>query len=277
MSTSNQSLHSPNTLVTDLDGTLIPTPGIEQNETDLLRLGKLHKELGFTLMFATGRHFNSVLRAIERYQLPLPEWVICDVGTSIYQADGTSFRNNHDYETLLKTVCGGIDRSKVETAFKQVSRLQLQPEENQSEFKISYWCNQDELKELLDQVNEIQQRESLPYTCLSSVNPSGDRGLIDILPEGVDKAYALRWLANRLELPLSRIVYAGDSGNDLAALIDGYASVIVGNASDHLRADVKMHIDAQENPGPCYFADAFATSGVLEGMKHYGLIPVSVE
>ena len=92
----------------------------------------------------------------------------------------------------------------------------------------------------------------------------------------MDKAYALDWLGQLLEVTHDRIVYAGDSGNDLAALVGGYASVLVGNATERLRSEVKELLKEQKSAGPCYFAENFATSGVLEGMRYFKLAPEDV-
>lgn len=66
-------------LATDLDGTLVPRDGDPQNLADLKTLaGELERE-GTTLIFSTGRHVASVAEAIGRFQLPQPDWLICDV------------------------------------------------------------------------------------------------------------------------------------------------------------------------------------------------------
>lgn len=260
-------------LASDLDGTLIPLPDTAQNEEDLIRLNKLREIHDFILIFATGRSFHSVLNAVEQHALPMPDWIICNVGTSIYKKTEDSFFELSAYHEKLSEICGCIDRKKVEATIKHLSKLKLQPEENQSDFKISYWCEEVDLQDLVDQINEIQQQESLPYSCLGSVDPFNKRGLIDILPNGVNKAYALDWLGHLLELAPDKIVYAGDSGNDLAALVGGYASVLVGNATECLRSEVRELAKEQKNSGLCYFAKNVATSGVLEGMRHFNLAP----
>jgi sucrose-6F-phosphate phosphohydrolase len=263
---------NPDTLVSDLDGTLIPLPDLEQNRQDLIRLSELRETHKFKLIFATGRSFHSVLDAMEKHALPEPDWIICNVGTSIYEKSRDSFSSMSTYHERLDEICDGIEHDVIETAFKHLKKLRLQPKENQSDFKISYWCRESELHELIDQINEIKQRESLPYECLGSIDPFSKSGLIDILPAGVNKAYALDWLGELLGLEHDQIVYAGDSGNDLAALIRGYPSVLVGNATARLRAEVSNLIKDQKSAGPCYFAKSHATSGVLEGMKYFKLV-----
>ncbi|HAV12501.1 MAG TPA: hypothetical protein DCX06_03240, partial [Opitutae bacterium] len=66
------------TLATDLDGTLIPLPNNDANVSALADLFKHHESGEINLVYATGRHFESVLEAIEHYTLPTPEWIVCD-------------------------------------------------------------------------------------------------------------------------------------------------------------------------------------------------------
>ena len=240
---------NPDILVSDLDGTLIPLPNIEQNKEDLIGLNKLRETHDFKLIFATGRSFDSVLGAIEDYALPVPDWIICNVGTSIYEKSSDSFSALHAYHEKLNKICHEVDHHKVKESFKHLKELRLQPEENQSDFKISYWYEESELHEMVDKISEIQQQESLPYTCLGSVDPFNSRGLIDVLPLGVNKAYALDWLVDLLELRSDRIVYAGDSGNDLAALVGDYASILVGNAKARVRSEVKERLKNKRMQG----------------------------
>ena len=117
-----------NTLVSDLDGTLIPLSDSEQNKKDLDQLGKLREVHDFTLVFATGRSFNSVLDAIEQHKLPIPEWIICNVGTTIYTKHEDSFSELSAYHEELNEICNGIDHSTIEVALKHLKNLRLQPE-----------------------------------------------------------------------------------------------------------------------------------------------------
>ena len=60
-------------LATDLDGTLIPLAGIEQNEFDLRTLASQLEQQRVMLVFVTGRHLASVVGAIQQFQLPPPQ------------------------------------------------------------------------------------------------------------------------------------------------------------------------------------------------------------
>ena len=104
----------PRVLATDLDGTLIPLPETEANITDLQRITDHFSRSSQPLVFATGRHFESVLDAIEQYNLPIPEWIVCDVGSAIYQRVGSRFEVFEKYEAHLTESSGGFDRALIE-------------------------------------------------------------------------------------------------------------------------------------------------------------------
>lgn len=269
---SNEPRSNLDILVSDLDGTFIPLPDVDQNEKDLRHLSELIERHGLTLIFATGRSFSSVLRAIEHHQLPTPDWIICNVGTSIYKKSGNSFSELSSYQETIDKICGGTDHGKIKMALQHLEALKLQPEEDQSGFKISYRYEGSESHDLVNQINEILQRESLCYSGLCGFSPHSNREMIDILPKGVNKAHALDWLSNLLDWKSDRIFYAGDSGNDLAALVGEYASVLVGNAKDRLRVEIRERSKEQKNARSCYFAKSTATSGVFEGMRHHRMV-----
>ena len=107
---------------------------------------------------------------------------------------------------------------------------------------------------------------------MGSLDPFLDRGLIDVMPGPVSKAYALLWLATHASSAPDEVIYAGDSGNDLAALGAGFRAIVVANASPGLAAKVSTLQQERGIPADhLYQAKGEASSGVLEGCRHYGL------
>lgn len=267
-----QSLSAPRVLGTDLDGTLIPLPDSEENRRDLKILAKGLSENKRELVFATGRHFESMLEAVEENGLPQPEWMICDVGTSIYHSTRDGFRSFGPYQEHLSEKIGGMDRAAVEGALASVDGLELQGEPSQGPFKISFFSEASRVEELEEQIEAICGKAGLPFTCMGSVDPFNGKGLLDLLPNGVSKAYALIWLATHADFRPEELVYAGDSGNDFAAIVAGFRSIAVGNASDKLIRKIETEMEAKGIPKRFYHATGKATSGVLEGCRHFGLL-----
>ena len=81
----------PILICTDLDRTLLPNG--KQPESPGARAGfrRLVSRPEITLAYVSGRHRRLVEDAIREYELPLPDWVIGDVGTTIYQVHATEW------------------------------------------------------------------------------------------------------------------------------------------------------------------------------------------
>ncbi len=276
-------LSSSRVLATDLDGTLIPLAGCESNVSDLATLAERLRAAEVTLVFVTGRHFNSVSGAIEEHRLPQPDWIICDVGTTIYhrrrvdepradQRSADEFVQLQAYGEHLAELTVDVSLHELRTRLAVFDSLREQEPEKQGRFKLSYYANADELNELQAMLGKLLDEWSAPYSLIHSVDPFNGDGLIDLLPQGVSKAYALSWWSQHVGISHEAVVYAGDSGNDLAAFTAGYRTIVVGNAARSLCEQVR---DSHEQAGwhdRLFVAQAHATSGVLAGCKMFGLI-----
>lgn len=259
-------------LATDLDGTLIPLPGSEDHAVALHALRRARVEHPFLLIYATGRHYQSVRSVMHAEHLPEPDWIVCDVGTAIHVREGAGYPLFAPYEIHLNGIIGHVGRSVIEQLLSP-SALTLQPPDHQQRFKISYACAPGALPAAVDMVSGLLRSAKVPYHVIGSMDPFADRGLIDVLPEGVSKAYALQWLARHAGYQHRDVVYAGDSGNDLAALACGFRAVIVANADRTLVEQVRACLTGMNGESLLYAATGAATSGVLEGCRHFGLLP----
>ena len=258
-------------LATDLDGTLIPLNGCPENQTDLKRLSAVIQEQGIQLLFVTGRHLSSVETAIKEFQLPKPDWVICDVGTSIFQctASGT-FELVSQYADRLGEILGLSNIRPVAEQLKHISTLRLQEDEKQGPFKLSYYVDAQQLGAVSAAVSKTLSASKVDHELIASVDPFNGDGLIDILPLGVSKAFALNWWLSFQAIDFQSVIFSGDSGNDLAAMIAGYKTVVVGNADHALSQRVAQHHDEKGWKDRLFLAKSKATSGVLEGVKFFG-------
>ncbi|WP_417747779.1 HAD-IIB family hydrolase [Rosistilla oblonga] len=264
-------LSPPNVLATDLDGTLIPLNDDATNRRDLARLRSHFESSDRTLVFVTGRHLQSAQQAIADFDLPIPDWIICDVGTTICKSDGSgNFLSVEGYEARLAQLTEGLSQEAVRTALTPLTGLRLQEPEKQGRFKLSYYADQPELASLTQQVAD--RIATLPYSMISSVDPFNGDGLIDLLPQGASKAYALQWWAAETGRSATDLIFAGDSGNDLAALTAGYRTIVVGNADASVVDATRLAHRKAGWSDRLHLAKACATSGVLEGCRFHGLL-----
>ncbi|WP_158222549.1 HAD-IIB family hydrolase [Rhodopirellula sp. MGV] len=263
------------TLATDLDGTLIPLDD-SPCYAEALRSLKLYvQEHQLQLLFISGRSWQLIRNAIEEVDLPWPDAAICDVGTSIFVASDTrtsagatdrrDYSHSEDYADCLRNILSGW---KAEDILRQIDELDTalwpQPDDCQSEFKISFFFELDQQDSVCGKVQAWIDANQAPVSIVVSRQIDGPLGLIDVLPKGVHKGFALKWWLEHHDIPLQGAVYCGDSGNDSAAMACGVNGVVVGNADQHLRSAMEA-----EHPDNVYFAESKATAGVLEGLIHF--------
>lgn len=258
-------------LATDLDGTFIPLASNQKNFDDLKMIQQTLQSKGIQLCFVTGRHYESVQQAMIEFHLPTPEWIICDVGTTIRRNSGGAFEVLEDYRKHLAELIKLLPVTALREQLMTFEGLTLQESEKQGEFKLSYYADHQLLTEHVAKIERLLSEQAAPYSIIHSVDPFNGDGLIDLLPKSVSKAYALDWWSRHIELPREAIIFAGDSGNDLAALTAGFRTILVGNAESTLVEQVRVHHQEQGWENFFYHAQEHATSGVLEGLRHFNM------
>lgn len=265
----------PKILATDLDGTLIPLPENPTNRTDLQTLDQLLTTHKVKLVFVTGRHLASIEKVIEQEKLPTPNWIIGDIGTSIYRrTNGGTYELLDAYQDHLAEISFPLENLRERLASNP--KLRLQEPEKQGRFKLSYYTDLDDLPDLVRDLDAMLHEEGIAGTLIHSVDPFTHGGLIDFLPEKASKAYAMDWWQQHVGVPREEIVYAGDSGNDLAAFLAGYRTIVVRNTQPPIPRTV---FDAHRQNGwrnRFFYSAAPATSGVLEGCRYFGLFPCAL-
>lgn len=256
-------------LATDLDGTFIPISGHSQNRDDLATIVNRLEQTGGTLVYITGRHLESVLDAISKESIPSPEWIVGDVGTSVFRRDGDTYQQHRGYTEHLLERTGGIRADHVGRQASAIELLRPQLPIQQGEFKSSWFCDADQIGQVVSRVEVMLDQSGLPFGVINSIDPITGEGLIDLLPVGVTKAHALSWLASELTYCDDDVLFAGDSGNDLAAMTAGYHAIVVSNATGTVREDARAFHQERGTADRLFESTLEATSGVLEGLEHF--------
>lgn len=259
----------PRVLATDLDATFLPvTPAAEAAAR---RLGEHFSASPRRLVYLTGRHLASVEGLIDAGRLPRPHLLVCDVGTSLYRTGGSGrFEEVPEYRERLREIVGEETLVALRDVLRARDDLTEQEAEKQGAHKLSFYCDAGAAETLAATLGDEIRRDARALAVLWSVDPETGRGLLDVLPTGVDKGFALGWLDDADELDRSAAVYAGDSRNDLGALTGGVRGILVGNAPDRLRREVRT-LEREAGLGErVYFAREPGTEGVLEGCRHFG-------
>jgi alpha-amylase len=259
-------------LATDMDGTVIPL------EVDARRKGEIATFRGaveasseLTLAYVTGRDLALALKGIGEHELPAPHVMVCDVGTSVYQATPSGFQLDQEYAALMEEARGGLDVREVRHEMAHLPGLLIQADEKQTESKLSYHLSSDvPHQEILASVQEVLDQLDGRFQAVYSVGAPHGRGLLDLLPDGVAKDFAIHYLHDRSALAADDLVYAGDSGNDLAAMLTGFKVIVVGNATPGLKAEVAARGAELGILERIFFATELYVAGVMEGCRHYG-------
>ena len=218
-------------LATDLDRTLLPN-GDQPYDGSMSLFSDIVKENKMTLAFVSGRHLALVREAMEEYKTPEPDYVISDVGTTLYKRVDGDFARDESWDAFIKKNTENWDTSNFKEKIKEEDSLRLQEEEKQNIFKLSYYIDDLEksekiVKNVEDVIKSICECEDA--LIVYSVDETAGQGLLDILPKVATKQMAIEYLREKLNITKDEVLYAGDSGNDILPLTQGYFAVMVRN------------------------------------------------
>lgn len=271
-------------LCTDLDRTLIPNGAEPESPGARERFGRLVARDGIDLAYVTGRHRALVEQAIEDYCLPSPNYVIGDVGTSIYRVKDGDWSQVQDWQALIGADWGGADRVDVAALFAGLPELRLQEASRQNRFKLSYYTSRDlDPGLLIPRMRERLAPTSIRASLVWSIDEAAGLGLLDVLPEGATKFHAVVFLMGLTGHDEATTLFAGDSGNDLEVLASHIPSVLVANGHPAVRVEAQRLAESQGHPDRLYEAvggwegmNGNYSAGILEGIAHFrpDLLPI---
>ncbi len=234
-------------IISDLDQNLLGDAKALKKLVAVLRKHRKSTKFGI----ATGRRLDSALKIMKQNGIPEPDILITSSGTEIYYApklnSDINWRRHIDHHWTPYIV---------KQTLKDLPGMKLQPKTEQSRFKISYYIN----PELAPQIEEISKRlhqEEL------SVNIQFSFGqFLDITPIRASKGMALRYVADRWQIPLERIFVAGGSGSDEDMMRGNTLAAVVANRH-HEELSQLMDIEK------IYFAEHAFAEGILESLEYY--------
>ncbi|MCJ7629527.1 MAG: HAD family hydrolase [Longimicrobiales bacterium] len=261
-------------LASDMDGTVIPLEETPKREEEVTAFRKAVEGAGgLTLAYVTGRDLPLALKGIRQHGLPKPDILVADVGTSVYHSTSSGFEKDMKYVKLMEEARGGLDVREVHQELTGVPHLLLQADDRQTEAKLSYHLapEADHLK-IMDSVQEVLDDIGGTVQAVYSVGAPSGIGLLDLLPAGVAKDYAVRYLHDHTGVDQDQLISAGDSGNDLAAMLTGFKAIVVGNAPPELKRELTVRGEAMGFTDRIYFAEDCYAAGVLEGSRHFGIL-----
>jgi hydroxymethylpyrimidine pyrophosphatase-like HAD family hydrolase len=201
-------------LATDLDGTLLAgTRDARRRIRDLFSGGLP----GAKLVFVTGRGLESVIPLLSDPTIPVPDYIIADVGATIVHGDLRPVEPLH--HEIAAHWPGAQTVLKALASFDYLER-QYVPQERRCSFFVNQGGITPALRAAVD---------ALGCDLLFSAGR-----YLDVLPRGIGKGQALRRLAEAEGFEPAAVVVAGDTLNDLSMLEAGFRGIVVGGAEPAL-------------------------------------------
>ena len=265
-------------ICTDLDRTLIPNGPAAESAEAAPRFGRLVERPEVTLAYVSGRHRELVEEAITQYALPQPEFVVGDVGTTLYRVGaGNDWVRNAEWEASIAADWSGKTHGELAALLAEIPGLRLQEVAKQNRFKLSYYVDQDMDLDAISQSAASRLRVSgVKARLVSSHDDLSGEGLLDVLPASASKRHAIEALMEYEGFSREQTVFCGDSGNDLEVLASPVAAVLVANARDEVKRRAIELADEAGCKDRLYIArggflgmNGNYRGGMLEGIAHY--------
>ncbi len=264
-------------LCSDLDRTILPNGHQPESKHARFFLANVARRSQVQLAYVSGRNEVLLRQAIGEYKIPVPNFAIGDVGTTIYEVVKGEWRPWIEWSEEIAPDWNGAGWGDLARLFHDLDILRLQDEAQQSTFKLSYYVRSTvDPKALIADMQERLTHSGLRANLIWSVDEAKDIGLLDVLPASANKLHAIRFLMERKGIPDERAVFAGDSGNDLPVLVSGMQSILVKNAHPDVREEALRVLVEKDQRHRLYIASgAFFgmngnySAGVIEGLAHF--------
>ncbi|MCB9205740.1 MAG: HAD-IIB family hydrolase [Ignavibacteriales bacterium] len=234
-------------IILDIDETITGNEKAIESLKNLL----INKSANIGFGVATGRTIESAIKILKEIKFVMPDVIISSVGSEIYYKSGDEYEYSTSWAAHIQS---SWKPRKIRELLDRLSFLELQPKENQREFKVSYNLigKKDDIKKAVDliRVNKIKTNLIISHDVY-----------IDLLPFRASKGRAIRYLSYRWNIPLDSILVGGDSGNDEDMLTGELLGVVVGNHTKEL--------DKLKGRRRIYFAENKNAAGIIEGIEYY--------
>jgi len=264
-------MHPPVRLVAiDIDGTLLPTfsQSISPRNAQALRAAQ---RAGITVAIATGRRTAYTAPLLEGLGLRADMPLITSNGAVTRTLGGDPLDRSHLQARVARELCGLLRPfGTLVFTFDIVGRGELVLEDfEQAHQRIALWveANRDAIEvvsplesglpdgndpiqgmvtggvERMREAEKALRSSNLTSFCTAvrTEYPARDLSIVDLLPPGVSKGWALERLAARLGIDRKETMAIGDNWNDVNMLEWAGQAVLMGNAAQDLRAMAKLN------------------------------------
>ncbi len=234
-------------LFTDLDQSMLGNPEGLRRFAEVMRENRKCVTFGI----ATGRRLDSAISVIKKNGLPLPDVLISSLGTEIHYG-----RNLVLDEYWAVHIDHLWKPAAVRRTLADLPGLVLQPRNEQTRFKVSYHYDPS-VAPAIEEINTLLRSKEVTANVIHSFGQ-----FLDVIPGRASKGLALRYVAQRWEMPLEQILVAGGSGADEDMMRGNTLAVVVANRHHE-------ELSGLEEQDRVYFAVQDHALGILEAIEHY--------
>ena len=263
-------MHPPVRLVAiDVDGTLLATfaQHVSRRNAQAVRAAQA---AGITVVIATGRRTAYTTPLLGDLDLRADTPLITSNGAVTRTLGGTPIDHCHMQANVARELCGilrpfgtvvftfdrlGKGELVLEDMDQAHSRIELWVEANRQSIEVvrplenALMDGEDPIQGMvagsLDKMKQAEQalKSSKWHAfceCVRTEYPARDLSILDLLPPGVSKGWALERLAAGLGIDRREVMAIGDNWNDLEMLDWAGQAVLMGNAAHELKNMAKL-------------------------------------
>ena len=264
-------------LCTDLDRTLLPNGTYLESTLARQRFNHYVSRDEVTLVYVSGRDRNLIGEAIEKYRIPIPDYIIGDVGSTIYEVSNNKWARLLKWEKSIQQDWKDKTNKDIQTFLDCISGISLQENEKQNHHKVSYYVKPYNKYELtIKMIEDKLESLGINSNIIWSIDDLEDVGLIDILPASASKKHAINFLMQELDFTLDETIFAGDSGNDISVISSPIRSILVANASQDVKNSAIDIANMNKQLDSLYIAkgnfmgmNGNYSAGILEGAVYF--------
>ncbi|MEW5818576.1 MAG: HAD-IIB family hydrolase [Cyanobacteriota bacterium] len=256
-------------LAFDLDGTFL-----ECNKKDIEKFINLSTQKNHKLIYVSGRLGKELSTIREDYaqkgiNIPLPDYFIANNGQFIYEKHGDKMSaipleewNNIISKTNFnRTTVKQVIEDFINTNSKNSKPVMVQFDHKPSEFNVEYLVDYRIKKGLTNKLTQELKKHNIDVKVIFDYVPPAavknglsklpdfkeklqhmvdkDGGILALNIAAVNKADAVEFIRNKLNIEMNRVVTAGNGANDLSLAAKGYWFILVNNAQKILRELIK--------------------------------------
>ena len=264
-------------ICSDLDRTIIPNGYQEESAHARPVFRQLAEHSNISLAYVSGRDKKLILDAIEEFYLPMPDYAIGDVGTTLYRVINGDWQMSDGWSDEIGQDWKSPARGKLSEFLEDMEEIRLQEPEKQKQYKVSFYTDQNvDPQRLIKNIRGVLAEKDVRANIIWSVDEISTDGLLDIIPPRANKLHAIQFIMQQEHFPEDRTVFAGDSGNDLDVLTSGLQTILVKNATEDIRKEAIKKLSEKNLTNRLYLPqgnffgmNGNYAAGLMEGLVRF--------